>query len=94
MSFPSILFHRLLTRVDLRRKAPELKLTERLERIWNEYPNGLLDLTEAQLEQRPPDEPAVEETKVEVVDKERDPSSMMDWEEMEQLRSDIFLQLK
>lgn len=36
----------------------------------------------------------MEETKVEVVDKERDPSSMMDWEEMEQLRSDIFLQLK
>jgi hypothetical protein len=66
-----------------------------LERIWNEYPDGLLDLTEAKLEQRPGEEVAIKEKQQEeeAVEME-DPSKMMTWEEMVHLRSEIFLQLK
>lgn len=74
---------------------PDAKLTEQLERIWNEYPSGLLEVTEQKLERLPPNENA-KKPQEEGVDeaKKRDPFSMMTYEEMEKLRSEIFLQLK
>ncbi|XAO24318.1 hypothetical protein I312_103116 [Cryptococcus bacillisporus CA1280] len=75
-------------------KMPDAKLTEQLERIWNEYPSGLLEVTEQKLERLPPNENA-KKPQEEGVDeaKKRDPFSMMTYEEMEKLRSEIFLQL-
>jgi hypothetical protein len=64
-----------------------------LERIWNEYPNGLLDLTEEGLETTSDYEPP----EVEFDEKDEDApdrSQIMSWEAMEKLRSDIYLQLK
>lgn len=74
---------------------PDAKLTEQLERIWNEYPSGLLEVTEQKLERLPPNENA-KKPQEEGIDeaKKRDPFSMMTYEEMEKLRSEIFLQLK
>lgn len=74
---------------------PDAKLTEQLERIWNEYPSGLLEITEQKLERLPPDENA-NNPQEEGVDeaKKHDPFSMMTYEEMEKLRSEVFLQLK
>lgn len=74
---------------------PGAKFTEQLERIWNEYPSGLLEVTEQKLERLPPNANA-NKPQEEGVDeaKKRDPFSMMTYEEMEKLRSEIFLQLK
>ncbi|WWD22729.1 hypothetical protein CI109_107222 [Kwoniella shandongensis] len=70
------------------------KLTEQLERVWNEYPNGLLDVTEEKLGQLLHEDDAikpVEEDKLE--EKTRDGSKAMEWDEMDKLRSEIYLQL-
>lgn len=79
------------------RKTPETKLTERLERIWNEHPNGLLDLTEADLLAMPQNEP-ISQAEGDAGDKpeeeERYRGDLMTWEEMEKLRSEVFGQLK
>ncbi|OXC70635.1 hypothetical protein AYX13_00612 [Cryptococcus neoformans] len=75
-------------------ETPDAKLTEQLERIWNEYPKGLLGLTERKLERLHPDDNAIKPQKEGVdEEKKRDPFSMMTYEEMEKLRSEIFLQL-
>ncbi|OCF34830.1 hypothetical protein I316_03375 [Kwoniella heveanensis BCC8398] len=70
------------------------KLTEQLERVWNEYPNGLLDISEDKLKQLPADGLAVEDVSKqggEVV--QRDTTKMMESEDMEQLRSEVYGQL-
>ncbi|KAK4686555.1 hypothetical protein P7C73_g3572, partial [Tremellales sp. Uapishka_1] len=75
-------------------KTPDAKLTEQLERIWNEYPDGLLDITEDKLVAHP--DRVVESEKKELVkDEERphDRSEIMPWDEMEKLRSEIYMSL-
>ncbi|KAK8844717.1 hypothetical protein IAR55_006567 [Kwoniella newhampshirensis] len=70
------------------------KLTEQLETVWNEYPNGFRDITEEALHRKPPEEVAITprgERKAE--EKGRDVSRMMSWDDMEKLRSDLYLQL-
>ncbi|WVF66597.1 hypothetical protein IAT40_001337 [Kwoniella sp. CBS 6097] len=70
------------------------KLTEQLGWVWNEYPNGLLDISEDKLEQSPADGLAVKNESKEVSDDAgRDATKMMDSEDMEKLRSDVFGQL-
>ncbi|WWC97517.1 hypothetical protein V866_004401 [Kwoniella sp. B9012] len=70
------------------------KLTEQLERVWNEYPNGLLDINEKRLERLPPDEDAVEkEESKENPEKERDSFRMMSRGDMDQLRTEVHEQL-
>lgn len=73
------------------RSKTDAQLTETLERIWNEYPNGLLDMTEEALATRPDYEAP---QAVEPVEEVPDRNQMMSWEAMEKLRSDIYLQLK
>ncbi|OCF60104.1 hypothetical protein L486_02781 [Kwoniella mangroviensis CBS 10435] len=70
------------------------RLTEQLERVWNEYPNGLLDINEERLEKLSSDEHAVkkEESK-EDQETERDPSKMMSRGEMDELRTEVHEQL-
>jgi hypothetical protein len=66
-----------------------------LERIWNEYPDGLLNVTEDGLSGFDPNALAVtpgDTAEVEI--KPRDKNKLMGQEEMEQLRSDMFQQLK
>nr|ODO00482.1 hypothetical protein L204_02476 [Cryptococcus depauperatus CBS 7855] len=68
-------------------KTSNAILSEQLGRVWDEYPNGLLDLTEEKIESLSPEEDAVEtKNEIKVEEKRRDPSKMMKWEEMEQLR--------
>nr|XP_019048246.1 hypothetical protein I302_02014 [Kwoniella bestiolae CBS 10118]OCF27176.1 hypothetical protein I302_02014 [Kwoniella bestiolae CBS 10118] len=70
------------------------KLTEQLERIWNEYPNGLLDISEEKLERLPPDADAVKkEERKEDQEEERDPFKMMSRGDMDQLRIEVHEQL-
>ncbi|WWC90150.1 uncharacterized protein L201_005083 [Kwoniella dendrophila CBS 6074] len=70
------------------------QLTERLERIWNEYPNGLLDISEERLERLPQDEDAIRKQDKETQEqKEKDPFQMMNRSDMEQLRSEVHDQL-
>ncbi|WVQ94211.1 hypothetical protein IAU59_001289 [Kwoniella sp. CBS 9459] len=70
------------------------KLTEQLERVWNEYPNGLLDISEKKLEQLPPDGLVVQDESKEIDElKGRDATKMMESEDMEKLRSEVFGQL-
>ncbi|WWC67271.1 uncharacterized protein I206_101179 [Kwoniella pini CBS 10737] len=69
-------------------------LTEQLERIWNEYPNGLLDMSEEKLERLPPDEDSVEKhDATEEKEKEQDPFKMMSRTDMDKLRSEVHEQL-
>ena len=87
-------------------KTPSAKLTEQLERIWNEYPSGLLDLTEDLLLTQPPEGIAFEEQNVITLEEQngeeregpegavRDGSKALTREKMEELRSEIFVQLK
>ncbi|WVQ78630.1 hypothetical protein IAT38_000717 [Cryptococcus sp. DSM 104549] len=70
------------------------ELNQQLERIWNEFPNGMLDISEDKLGRLPPDGDAVKvEDQTEEKVKQRDPNKMMEWEEMEKLRSEVFIQL-
>lgn len=71
------------------------KITENVERIWNEFPGGLLDVTEAALFDLPLDDTA-SGNKVDTPEDltNRHSSKMLDWEEMEKLRSEIYTQLK
>ncbi|TYJ53708.1 hypothetical protein B9479_005675 [Cryptococcus floricola] len=81
----------------------EADLTSQLERIWNEYPSGLLDLSESKLASLPPDADAIAfqprprpeegEGGEGEGEKKRDVFKMMDWDEMERLRSEMFMQL-
>ncbi|WVQ72980.1 hypothetical protein IAR50_002543 [Cryptococcus sp. DSM 104548] len=75
-------------------ETQEAELTAELERIWNEYPSGLLDLTEAKLESLPPNDIAFKaKPEGQEVEKSRDVFKMMEFEEMERLRSEMFMQL-
>lgn len=79
------------------RKPAGAEFADEVERLWTEYPDGLLDITEGQLEALPAEDEAVKKPRDEVVDKEeeeRDPGRLMTAEEMEALRSEVFLQLK
>jgi hypothetical protein len=79
------------------RKPAGAEFADEVERLWTEYPDGLLDITEDQLEALPADNEAVKKPEDEGVDKEeeeRDPGRLMTAEEMEALRSEVFLQLK
>jgi len=87
-----------LLQLILGRKTPSTRATEALERIWNEYPNGLLDLTEEKLLKLPPDAPG---TAIgEQINNGKDAVTLeeggttLSYEDMENLRSEIFLQLK
>ena len=77
------------------RQLPEVKLTDTLGRIWAEYPNGMLDISEDALAQKDLDAPAVEESKpstgVETVKSKED---IMSAEDMAQMRDTILAQLK
>lgn len=78
-------------------KPPGAEFAEEVERLWTEYPEGLLDLTEDLLESLPPDDEAVPNSGLEGAegDKEAgDPGQIMTAEDMEALRSEVFLQLK
>ncbi|ORX35038.1 subunit 17 of mediator complex-domain-containing protein [Kockovaella imperatae] len=69
-------------------------LNETLARIWTEYPEGLLDLTEANLEKKPLDEPAVDEEPEDGMDVDsKDPAGLMKWEDMVKLRESVGMQL-
>ncbi|WRT63260.1 uncharacterized protein IL334_000163 [Kwoniella shivajii] len=71
-------------------KTTNNHLTEQLERVWNEYPNGLLDIKETELEESALFESAVKEREDgDPVEKERDPFKMMSRNEMDQLRTDV-----
>ncbi|WVQ84863.1 hypothetical protein IAT38_007026 [Cryptococcus sp. DSM 104549] len=70
------------------------KLNQQLERIWNEYPNGMLDISEDKLARLPPNDDAVKlEDRTTEEAKQRNPNKMMEWDVMEKLRSEVFLQL-
>jgi hypothetical protein len=76
-------------------KAPDVKLTQHLERIWAEYPGGLLDISEEELRKLDPEALAVEVVKKEEHDEAiKDRNKILSSEDMEQLRSEMFLQLK
>ncbi|ORY27358.1 subunit 17 of mediator complex-domain-containing protein [Naematelia encephala] len=76
-------------------KTPQVRLTEQLARIWDEIPNGLLDLTEEKLLNSPQDDLVVNEKKT----KESDQSEkvgdekMLDTEGMAQMRIELSTQL-
>ena len=77
------------------RKTTADELTETLTRIWNELPDGMLDLTEDNLEAKPLDEPAVElGNEEESSNDARDPSGLMQWDDMVKLRETVGVQLK
>lgn len=72
------------------------QLAEDLERVWNIYPGGLLDLKEEELEilsgKKLAVNPEPGEEAPQSVDKDR--YEMITAEAMELLRSDVFVQLK
>ena len=79
----------------IHRHHPEVKLSQTLGRIWDEYPRGMLDISEDELANKEPDAPAVEtaETHNEV-EEAKEPGIMMTFEEMRLLRDTITGQLK
>ena len=77
------------------RPTPDVKLTETLGRIWNEYPGGMLDIKEEDIASRPPDDLAVEPTsKQDDEDVQGGMDGMMSLEDMEKLREEVLFQLK
>jgi len=75
--------------------ASEAKLTEVLGRIWAEYPNGMLDISETALAEKDLDAFAVEEDEVNAhVDEDKDKGDIMSFEEMGRMRETILAQLK
>jgi hypothetical protein len=77
------------------RQLPEAKLTETLGRIWAEYPNGMLDISEDALAEKDPDAPAVEERKPSTeVAATKAKEDIMSAEDMTQMRETILAQLK
>lgn len=77
------------------RDSSDNRLTEKLGRIWDEYPNGLLEVTEAKLSQLDPAGRAVEEQEEhEMEDEEVDRSKPMPYHEMQRLREGLADQLK
>jgi hypothetical protein len=78
-------------------KPPAADFSEQVARLWTEYPEGLLDITEDQLSSLIADDVAVPKPDADVVQGERAagyPTQLMTAEEMEALRSEVFLQLK
>lgn len=65
-------------------------------RIWDEYPNGIIDLKESKLAGLAPDAPAIEvkETPEEEEEDTHDRSQLMTYQEMQKLRDVLFDQLK
>lgn len=77
------------------RRDPESRLTEMLGRIWQEYPGGMLDITEEELERREVDENDTEDhTEKPSIDKQDDKGMIMSFEDMTQMRETILAQLK
>ncbi|WWC57637.1 uncharacterized protein I303_100169 [Kwoniella dejecticola CBS 10117] len=75
-------------------KTTSDNLTEQLERVWNEYPNGLLDIKEEKLERLPPNDEAIQKIDEPTEKgKERDPFKTMSRGDMDQLRSEVHEQL-
>ncbi|WVR03136.1 hypothetical protein IAU60_000126 [Kwoniella sp. DSM 27419] len=75
-------------------KKTDDQLTEQLERIWNEYPGGLLDISEETLAALPAEGTATEDaTQNDTAPSQRDTSKMMEHEAMEGLRTEVFGQL-
>lgn len=76
-------------------KTPDTKFTEALGRIWNEYPGGMLDITEESIMSKDLDALAVEQSEPEAVNgTEVTKGDIMAWEDMEKLRQDVLFQLK
>lgn len=67
---------------------------EALERIWNEYPGGLSNLTEEELLIKEDGDLAEPVKDVEEVESAPEEQGTMKPEEMEAVRSDIFVKLK
>lgn len=78
------------------RKPLGADFSDQVERLWAEYPEGLLDITEEQLSQLHGEDNAViqPEEAVEEDKPERETSQIMSAADMETLRSEVFLQLK
>ena len=77
------------------RKSTSTTRTEELSRIWAEYPNGILDLTEAKLEGLDLKAEAVEvKEDEEEIEELHDRSQLMAYQDMQKLRDMLFDQLK
>ena len=77
------------------RQLPEVKLTETLGRIWAEYPNGMLDISEDALSQKDLGAPAVEESKPSTeMETAKGKGDIMSAEDMAQMRETILAQIK
>jgi hypothetical protein len=78
-------------------KSTSTALAEKLKRVWDEYPNGIIDLTESKLEGLDPAAPAIEAKESEEEDEEEEPhdrSQLMIYHDMQKLRDALFDQLK
>lgn len=77
------------------RDGSDNHVTEQLGRIWDDYPNGLLDLTDAKVAELDSTAPAVEALEVhDEEEEEMDRSKLMPFHEMSRLRDSLFDQLK
>lgn len=78
------------------RDSSDNRLTEKLGRIWAEYPNGLLDLDESAMGDLDPAALAVDEQDGEQEEEEAevDRSKPMPYNDMQRLRDELFDQLK
>ena len=70
-------------------------MTELLGRIWAEYPNGMLDISEAALGDKEADALAVEDEPMDIeVDESKEKGGMMTFDDMGRMRETILTQLK
>lgn len=78
------------------RDSSDNRSTERLGRIWDEYPNGLLELTDAGVGEQDPAAQAVQEHEEHEEEEEEgaDRSKPMPYHEMQRLREGLADQLK
>lgn len=77
------------------RDSSDNRLTERLGRIWDEYPNGLFDLTDARLASLDPEARAIEDSvEPEEDEEEFDRSKAMTYHDMQRVRDSLCDQLK
>lgn len=74
------------------RKPPKVKHGEELNRIWNEYPGGMMDLSEAKLAEMDELEAPSEDKDEDV--SEREKGQLLSPDEMEALRSEVCNNLK
>ena len=75
-------------------KDSTVELNRTLERIWNEYPDGFLDIKEADIAAKPQEDNALVPDENLEDEPDAGPSGMMKWEDMAKLRESVGVQLK